>query len=87
MTVDKRIRYNELERRTVTRHRVREFVFTSGSLSGASMARLLVIAYPEMLRTCEPNSPPFIASITKSGLVHLRFDEFGAVHGRRRKRE
>jgi hypothetical protein len=87
ITVDKRIRYNELERRAVIRHRVREFVFTSGNLSGAAMARLLVIAYPEIVRTCEHNSPPFIASITKSGLVHLRFDKLGPVHGRRRRPE
>ena len=45
ITVDKKIRYNELERRAIVRNRVREFVFTSGNLSGSTMAELLVKAF------------------------------------------
>jgi len=80
VTVDKRIRYNEVERRAIMRHRVREFVFTSGNLSGAAMADILSEAYPHMVRLCDRVAPPFIASITQSGAVHLRFDRRGPVH-------
>ncbi len=48
VTVDKNIRYNELERRAVIRFGVREFVFTSGNLSGRAMVQLLVTAFPQM---------------------------------------
>lgn len=85
VTLDKNIRYNELERRAVLRFGVRQFVFTSGNLSGHVMALLLVKAFPEIVKICQRNDPPFIASITKSGAVHLRFDRFGSVHGRKKK--
>ena len=85
ITPDQRIRYNELERRAIQRYRVRAFVFTTGNLSGVEMARLLVSAFTKMKRVCAKNDPPFIASITKSGEVHVRFDKFGSVHARRKK--
>jgi hypothetical protein len=84
ITVDKKIRYNELERRAIVRNRVREFVFTSGNLSGSTMAGLLVKAFPGIGKLCKENDPPFIASITKIGAVHLRFDRHGPIHGRKR---
>jgi PIN domain-containing protein len=37
LTSDKRIRYNQLERDKIVHYRIREFVFTSGNLSGAMM--------------------------------------------------
>ena len=49
LTTDKRIRYNLLERRALETHAVREFVFTSGNMSGEDMAVALEMA----LEGCE----------------------------------
>jgi PIN like domain len=73
LTKDKRIRFNELEKSAVQRYRVREFYFASGNYSGAEMAVMLVNALREMPRFCRRYDPPFIASISKSGKVSLRF--------------
>jgi hypothetical protein len=73
VTKDKRIRFNELEKSAIQRYRVREFYFASGNYSGAEMATMLVTALREMARFCRRYDPPFIASISKSGKVSLRF--------------
>src|SRR6202049_762596 len=44
ITKDKRIRFNELEKSAIQRHRVREFYFASGNYSGAEMATFLFSA-------------------------------------------
>jgi len=72
ITKDKRIRFNDLEKEAVIAYRVREFYFTSGNYSGAEMAAMLIAALPEIIRICEKQPPPFFASITKAGKVHLR---------------
>jgi len=72
ITKDKRIRFNDLEKAAVVAYRVREFYFTSGNYSGAEMATMLTTALPEIIRLCRTQAPPFIASITKAGHVHLR---------------
>ncbi len=73
LTTDKRIRYNLLEKRALQRHAVREFAFTSGNMSGQEMAAALETALPKMRRLCHKLDPPFVASITHSGEVHLRW--------------
>jgi hypothetical protein len=73
LTKDKRIRFNELEKSAIHRYRVREFYFASGNYSGAEMAAMLVTALRDMARFCRRYDPPFIASISKSGKVSLRF--------------
>jgi hypothetical protein len=65
--------FNELEKSAVQRYRVREFYFASGNYSGSEMAAMLVNALREMARFCRRYDPPFIASISKSGKVSLRF--------------
>jgi len=75
LTKDKRIRFNDLEKQAVIANRVREFYFTSGNVSGEEMAALLVVALPEMIRLCLKHRPPFIASLTKAGNVHIRLAE------------
>jgi hypothetical protein len=72
LTKDKRIRFNQLEKTAVRRHRVREFYFSSGNFTGAEMAEILVAALPAMIKTVRKQEPPFIASIAKSGQVSLR---------------
>jgi hypothetical protein len=75
LTKDKRIRFNDLEKATVIAYRVRKFYFTSGNYSGAEMAIMLVAAIPEIVRLCQKQAPPFIASITKAGKVDLRLQQ------------
>jgi PIN domain-containing protein len=72
ITKDKRIRYNELEKAAVLRHRVRQFYFSSGNSSGREMAAMLAAALPQMVKIYRKHAPPFIASISKSGSVSLR---------------
>ncbi len=73
LTTDKRIRYNFLEKRALEENAVREFVFTSGNMSGQDMAAALALAIPKMVRLCGKLKPPFVAAITRAGEVHLRW--------------
>ncbi len=73
LTTDKRIRYNFLEKRALEQNSVREFVFTSGNMSGQDMASGLKLALPKMRRLCHKLNPPFVAAITRVGEVHLRW--------------
>ena len=73
LTSDKRIRYNLLEKRALEIHAVREFVFTSGNMSGQDMAAALGLALDKMRNLCLRIQPPFVASITRTGEVHLRW--------------
>ena len=72
LTADKQIRYNLLEKRALTQHSVREFVFASGNLSGPDMAAALEAALLKMQKLSRAVRPPFVASITRKGAVHLR---------------
>jgi hypothetical protein len=83
LTCDKRIRYNQLEREKVIEHGIREFVFTSGNLSGAQMGEILKKALPSMKRIFREYPPPFIATISKAGAVTVRFDKSGRVEGKK----
>jgi hypothetical protein len=73
LTSDKRIRYNSLEKLALELHAVREFVFTSGNMSGQDMAEALERALNKMRNLCARTKPPFVASITRSGEVNLRW--------------
>jgi hypothetical protein len=73
LTADKRIRYNFLEKHALEEHAVREFVFTSGNMSGQDMAAALELAVRKMRRLCRGLKPPFVASITRLGEVHIRW--------------
>jgi len=73
LTTDKRIRYNLLEKRALEQHAVREFVFASGNLSGEDMAAALALALPKMRRLSARTKPPFVAGISRTGEVHLRW--------------
>jgi hypothetical protein len=73
LTADKRIRYNFLEKQALKEHAIREFVLTSGNMSGQDMAAALELALPKMRRLCRKLKPPFVASITRLGEVHHRW--------------
>jgi hypothetical protein len=76
LTCDSKNRYRELERKSILRHRVRQFVF-SGNLGAATLAGLLVRVYPTMRRFAREHERPFVAMITKSGDIYLRMDHQG----------
>ena len=73
LTKDKQMRYSFLERRALQRYKVKEFVFASGDLSGQEMAEALVAAAGKMRSVNGSTTPPFVATITKAGNVHLRW--------------
>jgi hypothetical protein len=75
LTADKRIRYNLLEKRALEKNRIREFVFASGNMSGREMAEALERTLRKMLSLCSKVDPPFVAAITRSGEVHLRWPQ------------
>jgi len=86
LTKDKNNRYNDLERDAVRRYKVREFYFAHGGFTGAEMAYALSLALSEMRRVCRKINPPTVASITKTGIVTVLYDEFGSTHERRKEK-
>ena len=54
---------------------VRAFVLTAGNIDGTGMAEIFVKALPKMKRFVAKHSPPFIATVTKSGAVSMLFLE------------
>jgi len=72
LTTDSRIRYRSNEKQAVIRNNVRMFYFTTNNLSGREMAIALEKALPQIRRLFISQSPPFIASISRSGDVQLK---------------
>jgi hypothetical protein len=87
LTKDKRNRYNEFERVSVRRFKVREFYFGRGDFSGAEMAEALKLAIIEMRNICRSYSAPVIGSITRTGTITVVYDEKGSTHERRNVRQ
>jgi PIN like domain len=85
LTCDKRIRYNQLERDKIMQYGIREFVFTSGNLSGTMMGEILDKAVMQMEKLCAKHPGPFIATISQSGKVAVRWDKGGSVHAQTKK--
>jgi hypothetical protein len=83
LTKDKRNRYNQLEKTAIRRHKVAEFYFGSGNMNGAEMATALKAALQEMKQICGREELPFIASISKSGMITIVEDSRGSTHERR----
>jgi hypothetical protein len=69
LTKDKNMRRRPAEQLAIVRNGVRAFSLTSGDLSGPEMAEAFVRAMPGMRRLVRRHPGPFIASVTRSGLV------------------
>jgi hypothetical protein len=69
VTVDRRIRYRQLEWLAFKAGMVRAFAFSSGNLRAEEMAGIFLKALPKIRRFLEEEQPPFLATITKSGDV------------------
>lgn len=72
LTADARIRYNSLERDAVKAHGLRLFYFARNDFSGAEMGTILRAALSRIIKVCETEQPPFVASINRRGDVALR---------------
>jgi PIN like domain len=84
LTKDKRNRYNDLERESIRKYKIREFYFGRGDFSGSEMAAALIAAIPEMKKLCRVYNPPLVGSVTRSGQITVVYDEKGPTHERRK---
>lgn len=69
VTIDRRIRYRQLEWLACKAGMVRAFAFSSGNLRAEEMAGIFVKALPNIIRFLDEQQGPFLATITKSGDV------------------
>jgi hypothetical protein len=68
LTKDKAQRYTPLEKALIVKRCLKIFAFSSGNLNGAEMADLLKANLVRLDRLARKQPPPFVASISKSGL-------------------
>jgi hypothetical protein len=68
LTKDKAQRFTPLEKTKIVEHSLKIFAFSSGNLSGADMAALLKTNLRRLDKLARKQPPPFVASISKSGL-------------------
>jgi hypothetical protein len=68
LTKDSHQRYEPLEKANILRYCMKVFTFSSGNLTGAQMADLLKINLKRIDRLARKEPPPFVASISRSGL-------------------
>lgn len=73
LTKDVNIRRNEIERRALIDAGVAAFMLARADLTGATMAKLWVSAIPKLLRALQEHAPPFIATLSASGQVLVRY--------------
>ena len=71
LTKDQRIRYRATELAALMQARVRAFVLTTGDLRGMDMAEIFVRALPALTRWAARHPPPFIAGITRGGVISM----------------
>jgi hypothetical protein len=69
ITKDKAQRYNPLEKTEFQTYRIKQFAFHSGNLSGLEMAKILRDNLRKIFNLIEKQPPPFIATLTKSGVT------------------
>jgi hypothetical protein len=67
LTRDKRIRYRELEKRSLHQANVRAFVFTGGNVTVKDTAALLAGALGDLGRIARSDPGPFIYNIGRAG--------------------
>lgn len=70
-TKDRGIRYRGPALAAIRLSAVRMFVLTAGDLQGPEMAAIFVRALPRILRVARGQPAPFIAKVTKSGVVSV----------------
>ena len=72
LTKDGRIRYRPAEKRALLGGGVAAFVLTArGDLTGKETAEIFVKALPRIKRFLAKHKPPFLAGVSRSGIVRL----------------
>ncbi len=71
LTKDHRIRYRNLEREALMNAGVGAFILTAGDLQGEEMAQIFVKALPAIAKFLRKHKKPFIAKVTRNGLVSM----------------
>jgi hypothetical protein len=74
LTTDRRFRYNELERIALQNHNIQAFEFSDNRTGALGMAQALRIALPAMQKVLRRRKRYFVATISKSGQVKVRWD-------------
>jgi predicted nuclease of predicted toxin-antitoxin system len=69
LTKDKRIRYRASELAAVSVTKARVFTLTAGSIQAQEMAAIFIQAMPRIQKFVATNSPPYIVTISRSGLL------------------
>ncbi|MGO8813331.1 MAG: hypothetical protein ACLQVG_01505 [Terriglobia bacterium] len=74
LTTDRRFRYNELERIALQNHNVQAFEFRDNQIGALGMAQALRIALPAIQKVLRHRRRYFVATISRSGQVTVRWD-------------
>jgi hypothetical protein len=74
VTLDKRLRFNELERAAIRTHNIQCCEFSGGSIGAIKMAEALNIALPKMIKLKKHYRKYYVASISPSGEVKIVWD-------------
>lgn len=69
LTKDKRIRYRAPELAAVSATKARVFTLTAGSIQAAEMAQIFILAMPKIQAFVASKRPPYIVTISRSGLL------------------
>lgn len=69
ITKDKKIRYRKPEFEMVRKYNVRMFTLTSGNITAEDMGDILSKSIPAIAKFIRTTQPPFIATISKTGIL------------------
>ena len=89
LSKDKHLRHNYLEIISILQSQAVAFLLTSGNFTGEEMAGAFLQAMPDIRKMLEKYSPPFIATVSKTGRVRMKYtienliDKVGATRDRR----
>ena len=68
ITLDRKIRYRQIERTALMNAGVRAFIVTASRVNGRVLAEILVQHLGEMVRFAETRPAPFIALLSRKGV-------------------
>lgn len=71
LTKDRRFHTRELELTAIANSKTRVFKLTAANIQGSDMARIFVQAIRKISRVAIGNSTPFIATVSRSGVVRV----------------
>ena len=69
LTKDKKIRYRASELAAVSATNARVFTLTAGSIQAQEMSDIFIRAMPRIQAFAAANKPPYIVTVSKSGLL------------------